>query len=466
MINTNSIVYQSAEQLARAIREKTMSSVELATAFIKQIEHVNPMINAIFQVDPERILSQAQLLDEALSKGQLYGPLHGVPITIKDNLNTKGMVTTGGSAAFSGFIPETDATVVQRLRTSGAIILGKTNLPDFALAWETDSTAYGRTNNPYDLNRTSGGSSGGEAAIISMGGSAFGIGTDSGGSIRLPAHYCGIAGLRPSRGLIPSTGHMPPQEGYPVLGVFAHLNTIGPMARYVSDLMYVLPTLMGADGIDPYAEIPSVDSIRSFTLKGLKIALHSSVNGIAVNPDIDAVLYQTARKLAEQGAIITEATPPGLHEARDIYCAIVGADGGKGIRELLSELNYQHIPSSLQNSLKLIKKQGSLKKFLDAWIQWDFFRIKLLDFMQNYDLILCPVSASTALLHTETLTSPKNFAKENYLTPYSLMGWPALVVRAGTSLTGLPIGVQLVAKHRHDYQVLHAGLAVEQGIIR
>ena len=263
----NPIVFESAECLAQAIRDKSLSSVELAKAYIAQIEQVNPLINAIAEVDHNRILQDALRLDQELQAGQVRGPLHGVPITIKDNLLTKDIITTGGSFAFANNIPTQDATVVQRLRNAGAIILGKTNLPDFALSWETHSTAFGRTNNPYDLQRTAGGSSGGEAAILAAGGSALGIGTDSGGSIRLPAHYCGIAGLRTSRGLIPSTGHMPPTEGYPVLGVFANFNSIGPMARYVSDLIYVLPLLMGSDGIDPYAETKPLKKPSQLNIK-------------------------------------------------------------------------------------------------------------------------------------------------------------------------------------------------------
>ena len=456
------IVFESAECLALKIRNKSLSSVELAKAYIAQIEQVNPLINAIKEVDHDRILQDAQRLDQELHKGQLRGPLHGVPITIKDNLLTQGIITTGGSFAFANNIPTQDATVVQRLRHAGAIILGKTNLPDFALSWETNSTAFGRTNNPYDLNRTAGGSSGGEAAIIAAGGSALGIGTDSGGSIRLPAHYCGIAGLRTSRGLIPSTGHMPPTEGYPVLGVFANFNSIGPMARYVSDLIYTLPILMGNDGIDPYAEIKPLKKPLHFQIKGLKIALYTSINDQSIDPEIEISLRNVARVLSDQGAIISEITPPALNDARDIYCAIVGADGGKAIRALLKELGYEKPPHEIKSVLNLMTKRPGLAKLLDAWIQWDLFRMKLLQFMQPFDLILCPTAAFTALSHGESLIDPPHFEREHYLIPYSLMGWPCVVVPAGQSSTGLPIGIQLIGKHRQDYKVLYTALAIEK----
>jgi len=463
--NDNQIICESVENLAKKIKQKSLSAVDVVNAYLAQIEKVNPSINAVMQVDPERSLREAAQLDKEQQQGTLRGPLHGVPITIKDNLMTKGIVTTGGSFAFADNIPGEDATVVKRLLNAGAIIIGKTNLPDFALSWETDSTAYGRTNNPYDIERTAGGSSGGEAAILAAGGSALGIGTDSGGSIRLPAHYCGIAGLRTSRGLIPSTGHMPPVDGFPVLGVFANFNSIGPMARHVQDLIYSLPLLTGSDGVDPYAECDPLDKPATFSIQGLRVALYSSVNGVPIDFEIEATLQNAARLLEEQGAIITPIEPPGLVDARDIYSSIVGADGGDGIKELLKELGYTTLSQGMTNVLTLIAKQPSLSQFMDAWIRWDMFRIKLLQFMQPYDIILCPAAAFTALPHSESMLDKRHFERENYLIPYSLMGWPSVVVKAGCSLAGLPIGVQVISTYRRDYQALYTAMAIEKGLI-
>lgn len=451
---------QSAKSLAKKIKDKTISAVELSTAYIQQIEKVNPLINAVAQVDSERILKEAKKLDAELAKGILRGPFHGVPITVKDNLMTQDIVSTGGSFAYLDFMPAQDATVVKRMRDAGAIILGKSNLPDFALAWETTSTAYGRTNNPYHLGCTAGGSSGGEAAIVAASGSALGIGTDSGGSIRLPAHYCGIAGLKTSRGLIPTTGHIPPKEGYPILGVFAQFNAIGPMARFVEDLLYSLPILTGRDGVDPYAEIAPVNPISTFSLKGLRVAMYPLDD--LMHPDIAQSVYQSAKILEEQGAIIHEAEPPDVDSARSIYSAIVGADGGEGVRSLLTALAYEGIPPGIAKSLDLMEKEPTLRKFLDVSIQWDVFRIKMLDFMQAYDVILSPVAAFTALEHGTSFTDVAQFNLEKYLIPYNLMGWPAVVVRAGTSANGLPIGVQLVGMHGQDYQILHVACALEE----
>lgn len=458
----NEWMCKSVKELVYAIRNRSISVVELSTYFIQRIDQVNPFINAVAQVDPDRILNEAALLDEELSKGIVRGPLHGIPITVKDNLMTKDIVTTGGSFAYIDHIPMQDATAVKRLRNAGAIVLGKTNLPDFALSWETNSTAFGRTNNPYNFAHTSGGSSGGEAAILASGGSALGLGTDSGGSIRLPAHYCGVAGIRTSRGLIPSTGHIPPKEGYPILGVFAPFSAIGPMARYVDDLIYTLPILIGEDGVDPYAENQSIINAPHFSLCGKNIAVYSSLANTIVDPEIEAVVYQVAKTLTSLGAHVNDVQPPDLDTARDIYSGIVGADGGEGIRHLLSELGYDGIPYNLNQSLSLMPQEPSLRRYLDTSIQWDIFRIKMLEFMKPYDIILCPVAAFVALLHDRAFTEPDLFHHEKFLIPFSLMGWPSVVVRAGMNSNGLPIGIQVVAKHGQDYQALYTALAIEQ----
>lgn len=456
------IHFQSVRELAHQVRTRAISAVELATCYMQQIERINPFINAVAQVDSERIVNEARLLDDELSKGIIRGPFHGVPISIKDNLMTKGIVSTGGSFAYANFIPDRDATVVKRLREAGAIILGKTNLPDFALAWETESSAYGRTNNPYRLSCTPGGSSGGEAALIAAGGSAMGIGTDSGGSIRLPAHYCGIAGLRPSRGLIPSTGHIPPEEGYPILGVFAAMNAIGPMARYVDDLIYTLPILIGGDGIDPYADNVSVCHHHDRALSGLRVAMYPSESEGEIDPEIQQSLYDTARMLQERGCLVGKKAPPQIETACALYCAIVGADGGEGVRNLFHELNYPTIPYAIEKSISHMEKQPTLRKYLDAVIQWDLFRIKMNEFMQSFDVILCPVANHTALPHGQMFTDDDRFIKEKYLIPYSLMGWPAAVVRTGQSSDGLPIGIQVISKHGYDYLVLQIAQLIEQ----
>ncbi|MFQ5790870.1 MAG: amidase, partial [Acidobacteriota bacterium] len=204
------LVFSSAASLARAIRGKKVSSEEVVRACLARIEVVNPHLNAVVTLVAEASLARAREADAALARGELQGPLHGVPMTIKDSLDTAGVITTGGTRGRASFVPTEDATVVARLRAAGAVLLGKTNTPELTLSFETDNDVYGRTNNPYDLTRTPGGSSGGAAAILAAGGSPLDLGSDTGGSIRLPCHFCGIVGMKPTGGRVPRTGHIIP----------------------------------------------------------------------------------------------------------------------------------------------------------------------------------------------------------------------------------------------------------------
>ncbi|MFX0199042.1 MAG: amidase, partial [Candidatus Hodarchaeota archaeon] len=224
------------------MRNKEVSSEEVVKAHLERIEEVNPKLNAVVLLTAESALHQAREADAALARGEIKGPLHGVPVTIKDNIETAGVVSTSGTKGRSSFVPAHDATVAARMWAAGAIMLGKTNLPEFGLAFETDNLVYGRTNNPYDLSRTPGGSSGGEAAIIASGGSPLGLGNDMGGSIRLPSHFCGLAGIKPTTDRVPRTGHFPP----PLTGLDP-LWQAGPMARRVEDLILTLPIIARVD---------------------------------------------------------------------------------------------------------------------------------------------------------------------------------------------------------------------------
>ncbi len=227
--------FASAVDLASAIRAREISSEEVVRACLRRIEEVNSRINAVVLLTADAALAEAREADQALAGGKLKGPLHGVPMTLKDSLDTAEIVSTGGTSGRAGFVPEEDATVVARLKAAGAILLGKTNTPELTLSFETDNRVYGRTNNPYDLTRTSGGSSGGAAAIVAAGGAAFDIGSDTGGSIRLPCHFCGTAGIKPTSGRVPRTGHIISYGG-----IHDGLTQLGPIARYVRDLGLIL----------------------------------------------------------------------------------------------------------------------------------------------------------------------------------------------------------------------------------
>ena len=242
------LTHLSASKLAKLIADRQVSAVEVAEAYLKRIEEVNPKLNAIVQIDAERIRAEARQADKDLGRGVNRGPLHGVPFTMKDNMLTKGIITTNGCPELRSYVPTEDATVVNRLKAAGGILIGKTNVPEMCHHGITDNIVYGRTNNPFDVARAPDGSSGGEAAIIAAAGSPFGLGTDIGGSIRNPAHVCGIVGIKPTSRRVPETG---------MLGTFppfvAHWNGIGPLARWVEDLELVLRVICGPDGRDPRA---------------------------------------------------------------------------------------------------------------------------------------------------------------------------------------------------------------------
>ena len=237
---------RSATWLATAIRERQVSSLEAVDACLARIEAVNPHINAVVRLAADA-RDRARAADATLARGDATGPLHGVPFTIKDSMDTAGVVTTAGTVGWRDRVPDRDATVVARLRAAGGILVGKTNTPEFTWANETDNDVYGRTSNPYDLDRSPGGSSGGSASIVAAGGSPFDVGSDSGNSIRQPAHLCGVAGIKPTSGRVPRTGHWPGPGG-----LFESFTQLGPIARRVEDLALVLPLIAGPDGEDPH----------------------------------------------------------------------------------------------------------------------------------------------------------------------------------------------------------------------
>src|SRR2546426_11277021 len=291
------LVYTSATSLARAIREKRVSSHEVVEAYIHRIEALNPQLIAVVKFTADTALTQARQADVALARGEIKGPLHGVPITIKDSFDTEGIISTAGTKGRESYVPQQDATAVARMRAAGAILLGKTNLPELSLAYESNNLIYGRTNNPYDLSRTPGGSSGGESAIIAAGGSPLGLGTDGFGSIRIPAHFCGIAGLKPTSGRIPFTGLLPP-----AFGASAKLRHVGPMARYVEDLILTLPILAGVDWRDP-ATIPMpLDDPRNVELKSLRVAFYTDNGIMSPTHETIGIVGTAVNTMADVGA--------------------------------------------------------------------------------------------------------------------------------------------------------------------
>jgi amidase len=435
------LVYTSATSLARAIREKRVSSQEVVEAYIHRIEAVNPHLNAVVQLTVDTALTQAKQADVALARGELKGPLHGVPITIKDSFDTEGIISTAGTTGRASYVPQQDATAVTRMRAAGAILLGKTNLPELSLAYESDNLIYGRTNNPYDLSRTPGGSSGGESAIIAAGGSPLGLGTDAGGSIRVPAHFCGIAGLKPTSGRIPFTGLLPS-----AFGASARLRHVGPMARYVEDLILTLPILSGVDWRDPATVPMPLEDPGNVELKSLRVAFYTDNGIMTPTHEIIGTVRAAVHALADAGTRVEEARPAGIGQSYAIFRDLFAADGGAGVQRLLQMAGTTDIHPFLQQFGEILQPYAMTSaEFGSLLVRWDMFRSTLLSFIEQYDVIMCPVCATPAWPHSATITEEQFFAG-SYSITYNLTGWPAVAVRGGTSSEGLPIGVQVVAR--------------------
>jgi len=433
------LIYHSATALARAIRAKEVSSEQVVRACIERIRAVNPKLNAVVQLPAEAALQQAREADQALARGEVEGPLHGVPFTLKDAIETAGVISTGGTLGRACYVPAEDATVVTRLKAAGGILLGKTNCPELGWAWESDNLIYGRTNNPYDLALSPGGSSGGESAIIAAGGSPFGLGSDAGGSVRFPAHCTGIAAIKPTSGRAPRTGHFPGPGG-----TLDALWQIGPLARSVEDLALVLPIISGVDWHDAAVVPMPVGDPRAVEIKSLRVAFHTD-NGIArpTRETVEAV-EKAAKTLSEAGAAVEEARPPGIDETYEIYLKLFSADGGAGIEALLKAAGTTRVHPLMQRVLEIQRANALSAAELGGLVaRWDAFRSSMLSFLQRYDAILCPVCAFPGMVHGSTYDRLEAFS---YTMTYNLTGWPAVVVRAGTSPVGLPVGVQVAVR--------------------
>jgi amidase len=431
----------SAAALARAIREKQVSSEEAVSAYLARIAAVNPQLNAVVQLRAEAALDEARRADIALARGDVRGPLHGVPCTVKDTYDVAGMVCTCGTKGRAHNVARHDATAVARLRAAGGIVLGLTNLPELCLAAESDNLLYGRTNNPYDLERTPGGSSGGEAAIIAAGGSPLGLGTDSGGSVRIPAHFCGIAALKPTWGRVPLTGLFPPPLGTP-----GRIRHCGPLARCVEDLALALPILAGMDWRDPGVVPMPLGDPQAVQLAGLRVAFYTDDGLAAPTPETVQTVQTAAQTLAEAGLLVEEARPPGVEQSLDFFLSVGGADGAAGLQRLLQAAGTTELSPLLQTMLLAAGSRAMTLPDFGAFLaRWDAWKGAMLSFMQGYDVLLAPVVAQPAPLHGTTFF-PNVFIGFGYATTHNLTGWPAVVVRCGTSPEGLPIGVQIAAR--------------------
>lgn len=444
-------MFQSAVSLAQQIRCNQLSSEELVKEHLERIEQINPKINAVVALADDAI-EGAKCADQALENGDPVGPLHGVPMTIKDCFDTAGVVSTWGTAGRRAFVPEADATVVARLRAAGAILIGKTNTPEFTLCFETHNDLYGFTHNPYKLTHSPGGSSGGAAALLAAGGIPFDIGTDFGGSIRVPSHCCGTVGLKPTSGSVPRTGLcLPP-------GMFGdELSHIGPMARYVEDLALLLPIIWGPDGIDSRIASVHVSDWEAVDIRELRCAVMVD-NGVA-SPDEEtaAVVANVGALLADTGLQVREDRIPTTVESREVEGALFRSGIFTSIEKLLEQNGTRPEQCSLKWFREIVDKipeSVSSADLVELFMKFEEVRSQSLKFMENYDILISPVNARPAQPHPEPGTHPFPLEYASYTGLFNVTGFPAGVIRGGTTVEGLPIGVQVVGKPWREDVVL------------
>jgi amidase len=453
MCAMSDLVLEPAMRQLEMVRANDFSVLELAEAHIRQIERLNPKLNAFADFDAERVRVQAREMDAAPSDTR--GPLHGLPVTVKSSIATAGYKCEIGSLNHRGEIPREDAVVVTRLRAAGALILGTTNCPEFLMAYETDNLLYGQTRNPWDLERTPGGSSGGESAAIAVGMSAAGLGSDSGGSVRVPAHFTGICSLKPTPGRIPGRGHLPP-----CVGPFSTLGAIGPMARTMADVELMFRTLNGRDDADPASppvvlRKPSLGELRSH-----RIGFFEDDGLTPVTAETRAAVRKAAAALRDAGFYVEPFRPRTLEQLRKLWWTFFVQCGAmfyepevRGGREKLSPI--------FREFLGIAERSGPLMatELLNAWAEMDLLRAKTLEEMREFPVLLCPVASVPAWRHGEREWEIDGQTVEyldavRYTQWFNTLGAPAAVVPVGRSPEGLPIGVQVAARPFEDEVVL------------
>jgi amidase len=450
-----------AGQLASAIRAGDTTSVEVVQSHLDRIADVNPRLNAVVEVLAEQALSAAATADSELaSRGAAaVGPLHGVPVTIKCNVDLAGSATTHGTAALAGLIAESDSPAVARLKTAGAIPIGRTNCPDMALRVHTDSSLYGLTRNPWHHDRTVGGSSGGEGSALASGMSPLGLGNDIGGSLRNPAHCCGIASIKPTAGVVPSYTGIPSPDG-PLS--FQIMPVDGPMARTVADVRLGLSVMAGADRRDPWS-VPADLSVCHVHDRPLRVAVMVDLPGAPTDPGVATVVRRAADALASAGHTVADAEPPSMGDVLELWGALLFSDL-KLIRGLIEPLLMKDgqvlaaildqvpEPTAASMTQSLMQRQSLLR----AWSMW----------FADFDVLLTPTWTQPAFLHGADVTGDPTFTTDviRPVMPANALGLPSACVPAGTMAVDggeVPVAVLLTGNRFADLTTLDAAEAVE-----
>ncbi len=447
----------SANELRQLIRSRSVSPVEVVEAFLSRIEQINPTLNAIVTLADD-VIDRARTAEAIVMSGDNLGPLHGLPVTVKDTIDTAGIRTTSGSLVLSNHTPTRDATAVARLKAAGAIVLAKTNTPEMAIPYETNNPIFGRTNNPYDLQKTCGGSSGGEAAAIAACLSPAGIGSDLSGSIRVPAHFCGIVGLKPTTGRVPMDGHTPAAVGPMSLGA-----TIGSMGRTVADVNLLFDVL--ADGRS--------HAIRIDELRGVRVAVCGSDGLPPVTAETSAAIEVAATALNQSHLEVAELLPPSISEGSRLWIELFSRPAANQLRDFYrgNERRAGPLVSAILQTVEneendMAAKIDRAESLARALVERERLREELLRWMKTTPLILAPVGSVPAFDHGARRVrvgaeSISVFGAFSYAQTFNVFGLPSICVPAGQTAEGLPLAVQIAGQPNEEETILSAATIVE-----
>ena len=449
----NDLTVQSLVTMARLIRDREVSPVEVARAHLERISALNPALNAIVTLAPD-VLERAREAEAAIMRGDQVGSLHGVPVTIKDTIETAGLRTTSGSVMRKDYVPETDAPAVARLKEAGAIILGKTNAAEMAMDYTADNPVFGRTNHPLNPELTPGGSSGGEAVAIATCMSPGGLGSDLAGSLRIPAHFCGITALKPTVGRIPGGLQFPPSNGPYSLGA-----VIGPMARTVGDLRL----LYNALNRSPVGRYQS--DVRNWPI------VWYTDDGVApVTPETARAVAAAAQALSDAGFLVEQQRPPCVERGNEIWLKIFSRASVVQLRKIYKGRESEGGPFvSWRLATADDTPPPTLDEYITSWMERDRLREILLQWMDTRPIFIAPVGSTPAYPH-DTLkvtvggSTFSTFRAFSYAQTFNVFDLPVVTVPAGKSDDGLPIGVQIVGLPLDEETVLHAAEIVEDAL--
>ena len=454
--------YLSFRESREKLQKIEISSEELITVHLQRDQELQPKLNAFVHFDAESALARARHLDGALAHGEALPPLAGIPLTVKSCIDVAGWPCPAGSLLRKDYVPAADAPLVARLEAAGAILLGNTNTPEFLMSYETDNRLNGKTSNPWNLAYSAGGSSGGEAAAIASGCSMGGVGSDGGGSIRTPAHFCGICGLKPTPGRVPAAGHFPQSAG-----AFAWIGVVGPMARTVADLRAIFHVIQGPDPGDPLSAPVPVRDIPPGALRGLRIGILENAELGRATPETLSTVRRAAQALCDLNFRVEPLKLEKLDRALELWWYFFGPVVGSVLRassqaqeSLLSPMLREYL------SVATADPPGTLETFLSTCTERDFVRADILRQLRDVPILLSPVSTAPAFKHGEGSClpgDPYNYRDTMRFCQWlNLAGFPGLSLPFGRSPEGLPINVQLISRPYEEDLLLAVGEALEQ----